>query len=63
MLDVAGQLYAVAFGEGKAAILGDVFGAVRDERRWPSQRVRRRGATWFLDEAAAERLPPSLGRT
>ncbi|HXG25709.1 MAG TPA: 6-phosphogluconolactonase [Candidatus Binatia bacterium] len=46
----------VAFGEGKAAILADVFGPERDERRWPAQLARREGATWILDRAAAARL-------
>jgi 6-phosphogluconolactonase len=60
ILDVAAQLFAIAFSASKALILGDVFGPLRDERRWPSQRVRREGAVWFLDEAAAARLPKEL---
>jgi 6-phosphogluconolactonase len=60
MLDVAPRLFALAFSGSKAGILGDIFGPVRDDVRWPSQRVRRTGAVWFLDEAAAARLPRDL---
>ena len=47
----------VAHGAGKAEILASVFGAERDERRWPAQLARRPGAIWFLDRAAAASLP------
>jgi 6-phosphogluconolactonase len=57
MLDVAPELFAVAFGPSKSGILGTIFGPVRDEVRWPSQRVRRAGAVWFLDAAAAADMP------
>jgi 6-phosphogluconolactonase len=56
-LGVAPQLFAVAFGASKSAILGELFGPVRDEDRWPAQKARRAGAVWFLDEAAASGLP------
>jgi len=62
VLDVAHQLLVIVHGAGKAAILGDVFGPDRDERRWPAQVARRAGATWILDAAAADRLPADVGR-
>ncbi|HYM82527.1 MAG TPA: 6-phosphogluconolactonase [Candidatus Dormibacteraeota bacterium] len=60
-LDIQPELFAIAFSGSKAAILGDIFGPTRDEVRWPSQRVRRSGAVWFLDQAAAAGLPPERG--
>ena len=60
ILDDARALLAVATGAAKAAVLADVLGPLRDERRWPAQRARRAGATWILDLAAAGDLP---GRT
>jgi 6-phosphogluconolactonase len=56
ILDDARALLAVAMGSAKAAVLADLLGPVRDERRWPAQRARRAGATWILDEAAAAEL-------
>lgn len=53
VLDSARTLLVVAHGVGKAAVLGEVLGGLRDERRWPAQVARRPGATWILDEAAA----------
>lgn len=58
VLDVARSLLVIAHGAGKAAILGEVFGGERDERRWPAQVARRPGATWIVDRAAAADLPP-----
>ena len=51
---------AVTFGAGKAAILDELFGPTRDERRLPAQLARRPGGLWILDEAAATDLPTSL---
>ena len=59
-LDAAGALLAVTTGSGKAGIVGTIFGAERDARRWPAQLARRAGATWILDRAAAADLPPDL---
>jgi 6-phosphogluconolactonase len=53
VLDVARQVLVVVHGGAKAATLADVFGAERDAHRLPAQLVRRAGATWLLDEAAA----------
>ncbi len=53
VLDTAGTLLAVAAGAGKAAIVDELLGPIRDERRLPAQRARRSGATWLLDTAAA----------
>ena len=60
VLDVARDVLVVVHGAGKAEMLGLVFGAERDERRWPAQLARREGATWVLDEAAAAKLPAEV---
>jgi 6-phosphogluconolactonase len=57
ILEVAAFVLVVAHGAAKADTIAQVFGAERDERRWPAQLARRAGATWVLDEAAAARLP------
>ncbi len=57
ILAVAREVLVVMHGADKAAILGDIFGAEVDPRRWPAQLTRRAGATWILDEAAAANLP------
>lgn len=54
---VARDVLVVATGAAKASVLGDVFGRVADERRWPAQVALGRNATWILDEAAAAALP------
>jgi 6-phosphogluconolactonase len=56
-LDVAGTLISVVHGEGKEEILGRIFGPERDVRRLPAQLARRRGAVWYLDQAAAAGIP------
>jgi 6-phosphogluconolactonase len=58
VLRVARRLVVVAYGADKAPVLAEIFGAERDERRWPAQLARRAGAIWILDEAAAAALPP-----
>jgi 6-phosphogluconolactonase len=60
ILEVAGLIVVVSHGGGKADILATVFGDERDPHRWPAQLARRPNATWFLDRAAAARLPASL---
>lgn len=62
ILDDARELLAVATGSGKAAVLADILGDQRDERRLPAQRARRHGATWLLDEAAAAALDRPVRR-
>jgi 6-phosphogluconolactonase len=57
VLGAARQVIVVAYGSGKAPVLGHIFGTERDPRRWPAQLARRAGATWILDEAAAANLP------
>lgn len=60
VLDAAGTLLAAVAGANKAAIVDELLGPVRDERRLPAQRARRHGATWLLDAAAAgSRATPS----
>ncbi len=56
VLDVARRIIVVSHGAAKAAILAEVLGPVRDDRRWPAQLARRAGATWILDEAAASAI-------
>ncbi len=57
VLGAAREVLAVVTGAGKADVLADIFGPLHDPRRWPAQLVRRVGATWIVDEAAAARLP------
>jgi 6-phosphogluconolactonase/glucosamine-6-phosphate isomerase/deaminase len=57
LLTVARHVITVVHGAAKAAVIGEVFGAERDVRRWPAQLARRAGATWILDAAAASGLP------
>lgn len=56
LLSVARNVVAVAHGSGKAGILGEVFGSMRDARRWPAQLALGPTATWIVDEAAAAGL-------
>jgi 6-phosphogluconolactonase len=56
----AAPVLVVTWGASKAEALGEIFGAVRDDRRWPAQRTRRPGAAWIVDEAAADRIPRTL---
>jgi 6-phosphogluconolactonase len=60
VIAAARDVLVVTHGEGKADILGTVFGPQRDVRRWPAQLARGPGATWLLDEAAAAGLPAEL---
>ena len=53
----ARQAVMVVQGEGKAAVLGALFGEGRDVAKWPAQLARRGNAVWFLDRAAAAQLP------
>ena len=57
VLDAARLPIVVVHGEGKAEILAAVLGPERDVGRWPAQLARREGAEWFVDRAAAARLP------
>ena len=56
----AAPVLVVTWGARKAEALGNVFGQVRDESRWPVQRTRRSGASWIVDEAAAGQIPRKL---
>ena len=56
VIGAARAVVVLATGSEKAAVLGDVFGEIRDPARWPAQLARRDGATWILDRAAAGRL-------
>lgn len=53
ILTAASDVLVVCHGGSKAAVIGAIFGTVRDPDRWPAQLTRRGGATWLLDTAAA----------
>jgi 6-phosphogluconolactonase len=59
LLEAAPVLVAT-WGAKKSEALGNVFGPVRDDRRWPVQRTRRPGTIWIVDEPAAARIPREL---
>ncbi len=52
----AAPVLVVTWGASKAEALGEIFGAIRDDRRWPAQRTRRPGAAWIVDEAGAAKI-------
>lgn len=55
VLAAARSVLVVAQGDGKAAVIGDIFGSDRDPRRLPAQLARSENAVWLLDpEAAAD---------
>lgn len=43
-------------GAAKAAVLAEIFGGVRDPRRWPAQLALGGNATWLLDPESAALL-------
>jgi len=57
IVTAARDVLVVVGGASKAAILAEVFGSVREPRRWPAQVARHDRATWILDDEAAARLP------
>ena len=57
VVERAAAVVVVVHGAAKAEILASVLGDDIDVRRWPAQLARRDGATWFVDEAAASKLP------
>ncbi|MEO7663520.1 MAG: 6-phosphogluconolactonase [Candidatus Limnocylindrales bacterium] len=60
ILDAARMPIAVLHGANKAATVASVFGSRADLRELPAGLVRRPGAIWTLDEAAAAGLPPDI---
>jgi 6-phosphogluconolactonase/glucosamine-6-phosphate isomerase/deaminase len=54
---VARRVLAVVLGGSKADIVRRLFGDPVDPKTLPAQLAIRDGATWILDEAAAEQLP------
>ena len=56
IVEVAADVLVVAFGGGKAEVLGRVF-SDGSPHELPARVARRAGATWVLDEAAAAELP------
>ncbi len=57
VIAAARAVLIVATGAGKADILAEVFGPVRDPRRLPAQLTLHERCTWILDDAAAALLP------
>ena len=56
VVTVAERVLVVAYGAGKADIVGRIFGPDVEPSALPAQLALRDGATWLLDEAAAARL-------
>jgi 6-phosphogluconolactonase len=61
ILGAAGQVLAIATGEGKAAVVARILEGPRDPAALPVVFARRATATWILDPAAAERLTGDPG--
>jgi len=57
LVGAARHVLVAAYGSDKAPVIGEIFGAERDPRRWPAQLARRASAVWILDTAAAANLP------
>jgi 6-phosphogluconolactonase len=56
VLAAARSVLVVAQGDGKAAVIGDVFASDLDPRRLPAQLARGANAVWILDESAGAAL-------
>ena len=57
VLGAADRILMVTTGEGKADVIGRIFGPDGDERELPGRLVRSANATWIVDTAAAVRMP------
>ena len=57
IVTAARDVLVTVTGASKADVLADLFGSVREPRRWPAQVARNERATWILDREAAARLP------
>jgi 6-phosphogluconolactonase len=53
LVGVADHVLLSVAGAGKAPVLREIFGPVRDVRRWPAQLALTGRAVWLLDPAAA----------
>lgn len=60
VVPAAREILAVAAGDGKATILGEILRGPRDPRRLPAQLALRGSATWLIDAAAARELPAGV---
>jgi len=62
VINHAGDIIFIVTGAAKAEILARVLGAVDDEATLPAQLIRPTAGTltWFVDRAAATRLPSKL---
>lgn len=63
ILGVARVVIVVTTGDAKADIVGRIFDTERNPREIPAELLRRSGATWIMDAAAARLLPPGLARS
>ena len=57
IVGAARHVLVLATGAAKSAVIGDIFGPVRDPERWPAQLALGTNATWILDEASGKELP------
>lgn len=61
VLNAARNLMFLVSGEAKAPIIAQVLGSARGEHKYPIQRLAPQGSVeWYLDQAAASRLPKPL---
>lgn len=56
IITAARDVLVTVTGASKADVLADLFGPIREPRRWPAQVARIERATWILDREAAARL-------
>lgn len=56
VLPVAHLVVVMSSGDGKAQILGQIFGDDRDVGRWPAQAALLPNAVWVVDRAAASAI-------
>ncbi|HEX5466063.1 MAG TPA: 6-phosphogluconolactonase [Candidatus Limnocylindrales bacterium] len=61
IVSAARDVAVMAHGEAKAEVLASILTEPRDPQRYPADYARRAGATWFLDEACAADMPPTMG--
>jgi 6-phosphogluconolactonase len=56
LLRVARLVIVMVAGDGKADVIGDIFGKRHDPARWPAQLALLPNAVWLLDKSAASKL-------
>jgi 6-phosphogluconolactonase len=61
VINSAKHIVVLAAGEGKADVVNDIFSPQAHAMPYPVQRIHPNGVlTWYLDQAAAKRLPAHL---